>query len=90
MTSGVYCLSLHAGFTLLVVRHQNKDGHIRFVNAALKRLAAEKGATYVDLYTRFLGEPGKMDKRYTNDGLHLTGEGFLLWKRILQENGYMN
>jgi lysophospholipase L1-like esterase len=70
-------------------RHQNKDEHIRNVNDALKKLCTEKGLTYVDLYSRFLNAEGKMDKRYTNDGLHINGEGYLLWKKILRESGYM-
>jgi len=70
-------------------RHQNKDEHIRFVNEGLKRICTEQGLIYVDLYSRFLGADGKMDKRYTNDGLHINGYGYMLWKKILQEKGYM-
>lgn len=70
-------------------RHQNKDEHIRFINEALKKICTEQGLIYVDLYSRFLGTDGKMDKRYTNDGLHINGYGYMLWKKILQEKGYM-
>lgn len=70
-------------------RHQNKDDHIRTVNAALKKICSELRLTYVDLYTRFLDESGKLDKQYTNDGLHINGYGYLLWKKILEEKGYM-
>lgn len=70
-------------------RHQNKDIHIRILNAALGKIAADEGCTFIDLYSRFLGTDGKLDKKYTNDGLHLKGEGYMLWKRILLEKGYM-
>lgn len=70
-------------------RHQNKDERIRAVNEALKKLCIEMGLTYVDLYSRFLGADGKMNKQYTNDGLHINGYGYMLWKKILQEKGYM-
>lgn len=71
-------------------RHQQKDEHIRYVNEALRKICSESGLVYVDLYSRFLGSDGKMDKRYTNDGLHINGDGYMLWKKILQEKGYMN
>ena len=71
------------------IRHQNKDEHIRFVNQALQSLAKENGCTYIDLYTSFQDASGKLDKRYTNDGLHINGYGYQLWKQILQEKSYM-
>ncbi|MBP1593768.1 MAG: sialate O-acetylesterase, partial [Bacteroidetes bacterium] len=37
------------------------------------------------LYTHFIA-PGtqSFDKKYTNDGLHLLGPGYLLWKEVLK------
>lgn len=70
-------------------RHQNKDSHIQHLNYALQRLAKESGCTYIDLYQRFKGADGKLDKRYTNDGLHLKGAGYMLWRDVLREKGYM-
>lgn len=72
------------------IRHQGKDTHIRAVNAALKTLAAQYQCTFVDLYPKFLDEQGRLDKKYTNDGLHLTAAGYLLWKAILIEQKLMN
>ena len=70
-------------------RHQNKDEHIRKVNTALQKTCNEYGLTYIDLYSRFVDATGKLDKRYTNDGLHINGYGYMLWKQILAEKGYM-
>lgn len=70
-------------------RHQDKDAHIRAVNAALQRICAEKGLAYIDLYTSFLDKDGKMNKQYTNDGLHINGYGYQLWKQVLVEKGCM-
>ena len=69
-------------------RHQGKDDHIRKVNAALRQWCENMGVAYVDLYSKFLDSDGKLDKRYTNDGLHINGYGYLLWKQILIEKGY--
>ena len=71
------------------VRHQNKDEHIQAVNNKLKQLCVQNRLVYVDLYSSFLESPGKISKSYTNDGLHLTGEGFMLWKKVLKDKGYL-
>lgn len=41
--------------------------------------------TYIDLYSSFVDkQTGKMDIRYTNDGLHLLGKGYLKWIEIIK------
>lgn len=70
-------------------RHQNKDEHIRFLNQNLERIAKSEGCIYINLYPYFLDNSGKLDKKYTNDGLHLKAAGYMLWKSILQQKGYM-
>lgn len=53
---------------------------IRPLNESLKELAENKDAVYVDLFSHFIScENDKMDIRYTNDGLHLVGEGYIKW-----------
>jgi lysophospholipase L1-like esterase len=64
--------------------HQNKTEHVLAVNEGLRQLAQKEKITYVDLYTPFLDSEKKLDKRFTNDGLHLTGEGYAHWKKILE------
>lgn len=71
------------------VRHQNKDAQIGFVNSALAKLATANNAVYIDLYTQFLDASGQMSSQYSNDGLHLDGNGYQLWKNILQQQGTM-
>lgn len=55
------------------------------VNALLRPLAEKERVTYIDLYSHF-EEPGtgKMNPAYTNDGLHLLGKGYLLWRDIVE------
>lgn len=69
--------------------HQNKTEHILFVNTELKKLCADKKITYVNLYDAFLDKEGKLNPKYTNDGLHLTGEGYLKWKEVLLNNKFL-
>ncbi len=70
--------------------HYGKDDRIQAVNAGMRALCAERGVGYVDLYPRFLDGQGKLDKQFTNDGLHLTGAGYMLWKKILIEQKLMD
>ena len=70
-------------------RHQDKDEHIQFVNKKLQEICVAEKIFYVDLYNSFLNEQGKLDKKYTNDGLHINGYGYMKWKEILVGLGYM-
>jgi lysophospholipase L1-like esterase len=63
--------------------HQNKTEHIIAVNKVVEKMCDNKNIFYVDLYNNFTNEDGKLDEKYTNDGLHLLGEGYLKWKNIL-------
>jgi lysophospholipase L1-like esterase len=70
-------------------RHQNKMEHVIFINAALENYCKEIGLVYVDLYTAFLDDNKKLDKKYTYDGLHINGYGYMKWKEILVGMGLM-
>lgn len=63
--------------------HTSKGEQIKEVNAQLAAQAAAKGYTYVDLHTPFSDAAGKLKKELTNDGLHLNGEAYLLWKHVV-------
>jgi len=69
--------------------HQNKAIHIRFVNTNLQVICKENGVIFLDLYHQFLDNENKLDKKYTNDGLHINGYGYMLWKKIILENNLM-
>jgi lysophospholipase L1-like esterase len=66
-------------------KHYNKDEHIAFVNTELKKIASEENITLIDLHPHFLDASGKLDKRYTMDGLHLNAEGYKVWAGILKQ-----
>ncbi len=69
--------------------HQNKTDHVLKVNEGLKKLCSEKKITYINLYDAFLDADGKLNEKYTNDGLHLKGEGYLRWKEVLIQKKVM-
>lgn len=69
--------------------HYNRDEHILYVNAELKKIATGYGITLIDIYPHFLNAENKLDKKYTVDGLHLNVAGYKLWASILKNSGYL-
>lgn len=69
--------------------HYNKDEHILYINAELKKMATQYGVHIIDLYPHFLNADNKMDKKYTIDGLHLNLLGYQHWASILKKGGHL-
>jgi lysophospholipase L1-like esterase len=58
---------------------------IRLLNANLKELAEELSFQYIDLFSSFLDSNNQLDAQYTSDGVHLNGEGYLIWKKTIEK-----
>lgn len=56
------------------------------LNTKLKNLAQDLSFQYIDLFSSFLDEDYQLDTRYTTDGLHLNGQGYLIWQEIIKKN----
>lgn len=63
--------------------HTNKTEAVQQLNALLAAQAASRQYTFVDLYPSFCNAMGRLDTAFTNDGLHLSGAGYLLWKHLI-------
>lgn len=61
---------------------EGDNAQIRRLNEALRPLAAEHGATFVELYPRFERD-GRLAPELTSDGLHLSGEGYWVWRAAI-------
>lgn len=64
--------------------HYNKDAHILWLNKQIKLMGKREHITVIDLYPHFLDADGRLDGRYTEDGLHPNIEGYRVWKHILE------
>ncbi len=53
------------------------------INKKLKDICQLEGIQYLDIHTTFSDEKGKLNKKYSIDGLHLNGAGYLKWKEVL-------
>jgi lysophospholipase L1-like esterase len=58
------------------------------LNAKIRQMAMRDKITYIDIYKYFANQDGTINHQYTNDGLHLKGQGYNLWKNIVQQ--YVN
>jgi lysophospholipase L1-like esterase len=67
-------------FKKFATKHGAHDADIRIVNKQLQQLCAEKGIVYIDLWTPLADENGKLREDVTNDGLHLMGPGYVIWR----------
>ncbi|WP_070121298.1 GDSL-type esterase/lipase family protein [Bacillus marinisedimentorum] len=60
--------------------------YVRALNVALNDLSDKYSAVFINLYPQFLAPSGKeLNPDFTYDGLHLNGEGYLLWKHMIEE-----
>ena len=53
-------------------------------NALLEQVARRQGVTWIDLYPLFVDDQGCLRAELTNDGLHLMGEGYIIWRDALR------
>jgi lysophospholipase L1-like esterase len=53
---------------------------IRSLNETIARNAGERGLVLVDLHTRFADDDGNLPSALTNDGIHLLGPAYSIWR----------
>lgn len=59
-----------------------KWAQVAGVNAQLRQMATEEKVEYIDLFPHF-AVGAKLNPKLSNDGLHLLGEGYAIWKELL-------
>lgn len=64
--------------------HYARAAEIPVTNALLKALCEEERVTWIDLYTAMADDEGNLRAEYTNDGLHLLGAGYAVWKKRIE------
>lgn len=62
----------------------SKNSTINQLNARLRDYCSEKGITYVDL-NEHLSTNGELDNKYSSDGLHLNGQGYAVWSKVISK-----
>ena len=61
-------------------------------NRAMEEVCKRQGVTWINLYPLFVDKNGKLREDLTNDGLHLLGPGYLIWRdaviNYVNDKGY--
>jgi lysophospholipase L1-like esterase len=72
-------------------QHYNKQEHIIAVNKLIKKAASELPVSYINIHDLFMDNEGRLDAKYTADGLHLTasGGGYQKWIAYLKKLGFL-
>ena len=68
----------------LLPRSSHFRAEVEAFNDEIQRLAKEVGVTYIDMYTHFMHSDVSIADKFSNDELHLNGEGYVLWQSLLQ------
>ena len=64
-------------------RGRADNAGILAINQILKREAASRGLRYVDLQPLFRGPDGQLRRELSNDGIHLLGPGYEIWRQAI-------
>ncbi len=62
-----------------------KNSVIANINSQVKTIAENMSYTYIDLYSKFLDNNQQLKLNYTDEGLHLLGDGYILWKNNIDQ-----
>jgi lysophospholipase L1-like esterase len=54
------------------------------LNEGIKKICQKLRLRYIDLHPHFSDANGNLYSELTNDGLHLLGSGYLLWKELIE------
>jgi len=65
-------------------RDEKYRDDVEALNEQLEAAVSDQ-ATWIDLYPLFLDDDGSIADRFSNDELHLLGEGYLVWRDAIAE-----
>lgn len=63
---------------------KGRDHVVVEANALLEQVARRQGVTWINLYPLFVDDHGRLRADLTNDGLHLMGKGYLIWRDAIR------
>ncbi|WP_423188907.1 GDSL-type esterase/lipase family protein [Alkalibacterium sp. f15] len=58
------------------------------LNSSIEELAEDEGLIYIDIGTTLKNEAGGLKSEYTVDGIHLTGDAYMVWVEMLNDYVY--
>ncbi|MBP5977298.1 G-D-S-L family lipolytic protein [Brasilonema sp. CT11] len=68
-----------------VTRYWQDNKNVWQLNLQLREVAKEFSYEYIDVFSHLSDSQNQLDARYTQDGLHLNGQGYLMWKQAIEK-----
>lgn len=65
--------------------HISKSQEVTELNHGLIKICNHYELQYIDIYSHLADEKQKLSPDYTNDGLHLTGAGYVIWGSVVKK-----
>ena len=66
--------------------HCSKTDEVLWINEKLESFCSRPRLQYVDVFGKLKNDVNNyMNPAYTNDGLHLTGEGYMVWADLIRK-----
>ena len=63
---------------------KDRDNVVVEGNRLLEQVAKRQGVTWINLYPHFVDENGRLRAEFTNDGLHLMGPAYIVWRDCIK------
>ena len=69
----------------------DKQEHVLNTNKLIQQVAEDTQCTYVNIHDLFTDTQGRLDEKYSKDGLHPApgGGGFEMWVAYLRKLGFL-
>jgi len=74
---------LPVNYKLFGNKIDNKE--VMKLNELIQDIANKRNLTYIDLFSNMKSSDNQLNEDYTYDGLHLNGNGYLIWKEIIKD-----
>ena len=62
----------------------NHNNNAIYINSEISKLTNTYNFTYVDIYSLLIDENDVLKKEYSDDGLHLNHNGFIVWSNAIK------
>lgn len=85
MIISLYPVSHHKMWVSPFIAGLRTNKKIKRINEKLQALAANYHLTYIDMFPLLVDKKGRLDKRYTLEGLHISGLGYSVIARELEK-----
>lgn len=64
------------------------NSKVNELNSSIKEIASSFNISFIDINSKLQNSAGQLDAKYSEDGLHINGKAYLVWKSVVEQ--YVN